>query len=135
LAPSCVEVMPSVAVTLKVADPKKFEAGVNVMPLRAALALAMVAVKLMLAVPSPLNEARLPMLANGNAMVPWVAVTVTVRVPVSVSLTVTPVMDNAVSSKVVRIPPTSVTMGTSPGITLNTLEVAPLNKPLVALSV
>ena len=44
LKPKGVVVVPSLADTLKVAAPLKFSVGVNVMPAKAPLALAMVAV-------------------------------------------------------------------------------------------
>jgi hypothetical protein len=110
VAVGVVVVVPSLAETLKEADPLKFAAGVKVMPLRAVLALAMAAKKLMLAVPLPARDERLLVVAN--VIVPWVAVTVTVRLPPSVSLTDTPVRLRAVSSAVVRELPV-VTPGTA----------------------
>ena len=98
VAPNGVVAVPSFAETLKVAAPLKFAAGRNVIPFRAAFALAMVAEKLMLAEPLPVSEERLPVLADGNSIVPWVAVTVMVRLPPSVSPTDTPVMPTFVSS-------------------------------------
>jgi hypothetical protein len=110
VAAGVVVVVPSLAETLKEADPLKFAAGVKVMPLRAVLALAMAAKKLMLAVPLPARDERLFVVTN--VIVPWVAVTVTVRLPPSVSLTDTPVRLRAVSSAVVRELPV-VTPGTA----------------------
>jgi hypothetical protein len=74
----------------------------------------MVAEKLMLAEPLPVNEERLPVLGDGNSIVPWVAVTVMVRLPPSVSPTDTPVMLRGVSSVVVRELTESVTVGLAP---------------------
>ena len=111
LAPNAVVLAPSLAETLKVADPLKFAVGVKVIPLRAALASAIVAEKLMLAVPLPVGDVRLAMLPEGSVIVPWVAVTVTVRVPPSASPTVTPEMLSGTSSAVVRDPTESVTVG------------------------